>query len=33
MIGDRQVALSWFRRARDLGNTEAAQLLHKLKSR
>ena len=33
MIGDRQLALSWYRRARDLGDTEAAQLLHKLKSR
>ena len=33
MIGDRQVALSWYRRARDLGDTEAAQLLHKLESR
>ena len=33
MIGDRQLALSWYRRARDLGDTEAAQLLHKLESR
>ena len=33
MIGDRPVALSWYRRARDLGDTEAAQLLHKLESR
>jgi hypothetical protein len=33
MIGDRQVALSWYRRARDLGDTEAAQLLHKLEQR
>ena len=33
IIGDRQVALSWYRRARDLGDTEAAQLLHKLESR
>ena len=24
MIGDRQLALSWYRRARDLGDTEAA---------
>src|SRR5580692_4573730 len=30
MIGDRQLALSWYRRARDLGDTEAARLLHKL---
>jgi TPR repeat protein len=33
MIGDRQLALSWYRRARDLGDTEAAQLLHKLEPR
>jgi TPR repeat protein len=33
MISDRQLALSWYRRARDLGDTEAAQLLHKLESR
>ena len=33
MIGDRQVALSWYRRARDLGDTEAAQLLNKLEPR
>ena len=33
MIGDRQLALSWYRRARDLGDTEAAQLLHQLESR
>ena len=29
MDGDRQLALSWYRRARDLGDTEAAQLLEK----
>ena len=29
MDGNRQLALSWYRRARDLGNTEAAQLLEK----
>ena len=33
MIGDRQLALSWYRRARDLGDTEAAQLLHRLEPR
>ena len=33
MIGDRQLALSWYRRARDLGDTEAAQLLQKLEPR
>ena len=33
MISDRQLALSWYRRARDLGDTEAAQLLHKLEPR
>jgi hypothetical protein len=29
-IGDRELALSWYRRARELGDTEAAQLLEKL---
>jgi hypothetical protein len=33
MAGDRQLALSWYRRARDLGDAEAAQLLEKLESR
>jgi len=32
-IGDRLRALSWYRRARDLGDTEAAQLLENLESR
>jgi hypothetical protein len=31
--GDRRLALSWYRRARDLGDTEAAQLLERLESR
>jgi TPR repeat protein len=29
MLGDRQLALSWYRRASDLGDTEAALLLQK----
>jgi TPR repeat protein len=33
MAGDRQLALSWYRRARDLGDAEAAQLLEKSESR
>jgi TPR repeat protein len=33
MLGDRQLALSWYRRARDLGDAEAAQLLQKLEPR
>jgi TPR repeat protein len=32
-IGDRLRALSWYRRARDLGDTQAAQLLENLESR
>jgi hypothetical protein len=32
-IGDRQLALSWYRRARDLGDTEAAQLFEALELR
>src|SRR5215472_16239802 len=30
MLGDRQLALSWYRRACDLGDAEAAPLLQKL---
>ena len=33
MLGDRQLALSWYRRARDLGDAEAALLLQKLEPR
>jgi TPR repeat protein len=33
MLGDRRLALSWYRRASDLGDAEAAQLLQKLESR
>jgi TPR repeat protein len=33
MLGDRQLALSWYRRACDLGDAEAAQLLQKLEPR
>jgi TPR repeat protein len=33
MLGNRQLALSWYRRASDLGDAEAAQLLQKLESR
>ena len=33
MLGDRQLALSWYRRACDLGDTEAALLLQKLEPR
>jgi len=33
MAGDRHLALFWYRRARDLGNAEAARLLEKLEPR
>jgi len=33
MLGDRQLALSWYRRACDLGDAEAALLLQKLEPR
>jgi hypothetical protein len=33
MLGDRQLALSWYRRASDLGDAEAVQLLQKLEPR
>jgi hypothetical protein len=33
MLGDRRLALSWYRRACDLGDSEAVQLLQKLEPR
>jgi TPR repeat protein len=33
MLGNRQLALSWYRRASDLGDAEAVQLLQKLEPR
>jgi hypothetical protein len=33
MLGDRQLALSWYRRACDLGDADAVQLLQKLEPR
>ena len=33
MLGDRQLALSWYRRACDLGDAEAVQLLQKVEPR